>query len=148
MVFVKGISGNPSGRPRGALNKYTELKQTILDAFGELGGTRWLVKQARKNPAVFIHLLGRLLPRETIQDEEAISPAQFAFIIDDLNAAITEEIDDPGTRARIIERVNSLVPECVAALMSSTMRDLTEEMDGLTAPPADGEAEEVVPVDE
>jgi len=38
------------------------LKEAILNTFQGLGGEDWLKKQAEKNPAVFIALLGRVLP--------------------------------------------------------------------------------------
>jgi len=36
----------------------------ILDAFGQLGGVDWLVKQAKADPALFVPLLRALIPRQ------------------------------------------------------------------------------------
>lgn len=38
--FIKGNTG----RPKGAKNKFTNLKQSFLDAFVDLGGTEGLKK--------------------------------------------------------------------------------------------------------
>jgi len=40
------------------------LHATFLAAFDELGGQRWLVAQARKDPRTFIRAVSKLLPRE------------------------------------------------------------------------------------
>jgi hypothetical protein len=40
-----------------------------LEAFVKLGGTAWLVRVAKENPAVFCALLGKILPTEIATDE-------------------------------------------------------------------------------
>jgi hypothetical protein len=62
MPFVKGQSGNPGGKPRGALNKTTRAAQTILD--GEAQAlTRKAVELALDGDVVALRLcLERLIP--------------------------------------------------------------------------------------
>jgi len=36
----------------------------VSGALRDLGGKRWLVKQARKNPGPFMVLVGKLIPHE------------------------------------------------------------------------------------
>ena len=51
------------GRQKGSQNKVNkELKQMILDALDEKGGTAYLARQADENPTAFIALIGRVLP--------------------------------------------------------------------------------------
>lgn len=51
------------GRPKGALNKTTrELKEMMLDALVEVGGTAYLVRQATERPVAFMAMLGKVLP--------------------------------------------------------------------------------------
>lgn len=51
------------GRKKGTPNKVTrELRKAIENAFVELGGESYLKRVARKNPGVFVQLLGKLLP--------------------------------------------------------------------------------------
>ncbi len=57
-----------AGRPKGSQNKYTLLKQTILEAFDELGGKEDLVNIGKESPRDFLRLLGQLLPRELKAD--------------------------------------------------------------------------------
>ena len=51
------------GRTKGTPNKVTgELRQMILDALSEKGGTEYLARQADENPTAFMSLLGKVLP--------------------------------------------------------------------------------------
>ncbi len=53
--------GSRKGRP----NKITrDVRETIIHAFYEAGGSAYLQKQAKKNPAAFLSLLGRTLPKD------------------------------------------------------------------------------------
>ncbi len=101
MTFIKGQSGNPSGKPKGTVNKYTTLKQSILDAYHRLGGVRWLVAQAKENPTAFIALLGRLLPRQVESDEDAITPQWAAWFVREVDQIIGEEITNAELRAAV-----------------------------------------------
>jgi hypothetical protein len=57
-----------SGRKKGSQNKIAvNLKTAIEEAFDRLGGVTWLVKLARKDPAAFCSLLGRLIPKQIEQ---------------------------------------------------------------------------------
>jgi hypothetical protein len=51
------------GRVKGTPNKVTgALKDMILQALADAGGTAYLVTQARDNPNAFLSLVGRVLP--------------------------------------------------------------------------------------
>lgn len=53
------------GRKKGAQNKVTKaLKEMILGALSDVGGQKYLAKQAEKSPRAFLSLLGRVLPTE------------------------------------------------------------------------------------
>src|SRR5271154_6858999 len=61
----KMVPGHPKagGRPKGVQNKITvSLREAIMNAFTKVGGEDYLVKVAKKNPAVFCALLARILP--------------------------------------------------------------------------------------
>jgi hypothetical protein len=62
-------NGNPrcNGRPKGTPNKFTTLKQSFLDAFEQLGGTKGLVdwaKATQTNRGTFYQMMTRLFPQE------------------------------------------------------------------------------------
>lgn len=66
------------GRPKGSLNKVNaSLKEMILGALNDAGGKKWLVQQARENPAAFMALLAKLLPLELKQ--ESAQPEQLTI---------------------------------------------------------------------
>ena len=63
----------PGGRPIGSKNKVTQdIKQAMLDAFAEGGGTEWLKRQMKTEPRAFLGLLAKCMPAEvkaTVQVE-------------------------------------------------------------------------------
>jgi hypothetical protein len=62
----KKIIGPGPGRPKGSKDKFTSLKESFLEAFKELGGTKALVDWAakEKNKGEFYKMITKLLPRE------------------------------------------------------------------------------------
>ena len=77
--FPKGVSGNPQGRRKGSLNKYTkdmkDMLEEALEAAGKVSqrkyprttkglspGAAYLMEQAHKNPVAFMGLAKGLLP--------------------------------------------------------------------------------------
>lgn len=53
------------GRKPGSLNKTTaSVKEAIESAFQKAGGDEYLLQQAKENPAAFLTLLGKILPRD------------------------------------------------------------------------------------
>jgi hypothetical protein len=66
------------GRTKGTPNKVTKaLREMILSALDEAGGTEYFVRQADENPSAFLRLIGRMLPTTLTGDPEqpvAIAP--------------------------------------------------------------------------
>lgn len=59
------------GRPVGSKNtKANELKNTVLASLDRLGGIEYLVKQAVENPAAYLSLIGKAMPREMTLEVE------------------------------------------------------------------------------
>ena len=53
------------GRQRGTPNKISgTVREMVLEALAEKGGTKWLKQQMDKNPAAYMALLGKVLPMQ------------------------------------------------------------------------------------
>ena len=67
------VTGGP-GRPPGSKNKFTQLKETIIDTLekldAECGGEakNWLFELARREPRLFVSLLVKVIPAATEVD--------------------------------------------------------------------------------
>lgn len=65
MSFKKGQSGNPKGKKKGQVSKFTSsFKEALRIAFDGIGGTKNLTAWARKNPTEFYKIMARLIPVE------------------------------------------------------------------------------------
>lgn len=61
-----------SGRQAGVPNKSTQaVREALVAAFAELGGTQFLVELGKSDPATFARLLSRLIPNEIAAGTEA-----------------------------------------------------------------------------
>ena len=68
--FRPGQSGNPAGRPKGALNKTTvALKDMILGSLDDVGGRAYLARLAIENSSAYASLIGKVLPTTLAADE-------------------------------------------------------------------------------
>ena len=65
MADTKFKPGNP-GRPKGSANRFTKLRDEMLEAFEQLGGVDGLVKWAKSDPdrqGMFYTMIARMLPK-------------------------------------------------------------------------------------
>ena len=71
--FKPGQSGNPKGRPKGAKNRYTEIRQTLINDLPEL-------LEATKEAALSGDMTAmRLLLERTIPPQKATAPTVDVF---------------------------------------------------------------------
>lgn len=65
MPRPKGLQKTGGGSRKGRPNKATaELKDMILGALSDAGGQAYLQKQAKEQPAAFLTLIGKVLPKD------------------------------------------------------------------------------------
>lgn len=96
MAFVKGQVANPSGRPKGAVNKLTKtVREAFEDAFTELqkdpAKPYALVPWATKNPDKFYLLAQKLIPTQvqaTVDDVTELPPVERAARLAALTAKL------------------------------------------------------------
>jgi hypothetical protein len=65
MPFVKGVSGNPNGRPKGAKDRLSELFLRDVLADWERHGTSALKAVRESDPASYCLMIVKLLPKDT-----------------------------------------------------------------------------------
>ena len=59
------------GRQRGTPNKISgTVREMVLEALAEKGGTEWLKEQMDWNPAAYMALLGKVLPMQVTGAQE------------------------------------------------------------------------------
>ena len=65
--YRKGQSGNPKGKPKGAVCKFTTLKAAFLNVFERTGGENGLlewVNASNHNKAAFYQWITKMLPAD------------------------------------------------------------------------------------
>ena len=88
---ISAITPKP-GRPKGSLNKLTNIKDEFLFAYEVIGGLGALTQWAKKeeNRTEFYRMLTRLFPRE-IKAEITVGRAVSEYSTDELVEVITGE---------------------------------------------------------
>lgn len=60
-----GLDRSKTGRAKGTPNKSTKaIKDMIEGALSDVGGRKYLAQQAIENPAAFMTLVGKILPKD------------------------------------------------------------------------------------
>lgn len=91
--WQKGQSGNPAGKPKGAVTRNSTpvlLREMILRALDESGGVEYLKAQALAQPGPFLALIGKVLPT-TLQGPAPDGSHRVTFIVEGVPAPKRED---------------------------------------------------------
>ena len=95
------------GRSAGTPNRLTvSVKEAILTALEDAGGSKYLLGVERENPQVFCALLGKLLPNEITGDKGNPLVIEIEQASKTLNARLAQIID--GVAMEVVDAV----PRC------------------------------------
>ena len=61
------------GRKRGALNRFTRLREEFVDVYQNCGGREKLEEMLQENPRVFFGLLVSLMPKLKVHEERSLN---------------------------------------------------------------------------
>lgn len=81
MPRPKFAEGNP-GRPKGSKNKFTGIKESILNVYQDIGGDKAFAEWASKpqNRGAFYQIAAKLAPKEVQVAGEEGGPLQIQLI--------------------------------------------------------------------
>ena len=78
-----GFKPGNSGRPVGSKNKFTDLRNSFIDAFEGMGGAAELQRwgMLKKNRAQFYNMIAKMLPKEMVLSPGSESPGDLPFTL-------------------------------------------------------------------
>jgi hypothetical protein len=95
------IGRKTGGRTAGTPNKLNgDIKAMIVGALTKLGGERFLIECARKNPTAFLGLVGRVLPLQVAGTDRNGEATTLTF---EWAAATAPHERDNGTEAAVAD---------------------------------------------
>lgn len=102
MTFRKGDPRPPgSGRPRGGRNKTTQaVREALVEAFENAGGTDFLLGVARTDPATFCRLIAKLIPSEVRAAVESETRLTLIDLSEGRDPAVAEPVEPQATIER------------------------------------------------
>ena len=123
MKYQKGTSGNPSGRPKGAANKRTELLRAIEQTFeqGETGFWLKVTELAKDGDSSAISIVAnRLVPTLKPVTNETVAELGSANIFED----VQKVLQAIGTGELSIETATGLLTALNSAARTQEITDL------------------------
>ena len=92
-LFKKGTSGNPAGRPKGALNKYTELSRELLSENGMMIVQKVIDKAMDGDVACLKMCMDRIVPaHKAIEVKHENQDMAINIVVESITNAATKAI--------------------------------------------------------
>lgn len=103
--LVKGVVLNPKGRPKGTPNKINgDVKAMVMKSLEMVGGEEYLAFQAFNNPAAYMALLGKTLPK-TMSLELHVASKELIEKLNERRQQLVELQTIDGTATEVTKNV-------------------------------------------
>lgn len=126
----------PAGRPKGVRNKLTNLRDSVLEAFDQVGGTEYLARLAngtQSDRAAFIGLVSKVLPTQINANVEGGIQVQLSWLGQRNIGTTTAQPVEQVTQVIDLERDNG---------GKYRIKDPVESPAGEQAPAAEGQTQQ------
>ena len=89
-LFQKGQSGNPAGRPKGALNKYTEISKELLSEKGPMIVQKVIEKALDGDVACLKMCMDRIVPaHKAVEIKHENQDMAINIVVESIGQAVT-----------------------------------------------------------
>jgi len=96
-LFQKGSSGNPAGRPKGSLNKYTELSRELLSENGVLIVSKVIEKAMEGDVACLKMCMDRIIPaHKAVEIKHENQDMAINNVVESITSAAHQELSQSG----------------------------------------------------
>jgi hypothetical protein len=96
-LFQKGQSGNPAGRPKGALNKYTEISKELLSEKGPMIVQKVIEKALDGDVACLKMCMDRIVPaHKAVEIKHENQDMAINIVVESITGAATNALSQKG----------------------------------------------------
>ena len=96
-LFQKGTSGNPAGRPKGSVNKYTELSRELLSENGVLIVSKVIEKAMDGDVACLKMCMDRIIPaHKAVEIKHENQDMAINIVVESITSAATKQLSQSG----------------------------------------------------
>jgi len=96
-LFPKGTSGNPAGRPKGSVNKYTELSRELLSENGVLIVSKVIEKAMDGDVACLKMCMDRIIPaHKAVEIKHENQDMAINIVVESITSAATKQLSQSG----------------------------------------------------
>jgi F420-0:gamma-glutamyl ligase len=96
-LFKKGSSGNPAGRPKGSLNKYTELSRELLSENGVLIVSKVIEKAMEGDVACLKMCMDRIIPaHKAVEIKHENQDMAINIVVESIGQAASNALTNQG----------------------------------------------------
>jgi len=96
-LFAKGTSGNPAGRPKGSVNKYTELSRELLSENGVLIVSKVIEKAMDGDVACLKMCMDRIIPaHKAVEIKHENQDMAINIVVESITSAATKQLSQSG----------------------------------------------------